>query len=109
MKSFVQVMTATKTKEQARVIARHLVGKKLAACVQITGPVESLYAWKGKVEKAREWLCLVKTRDNLFPRVESAIKTLHPYEIPEIIAVPMIKVGKDYRQWMENTLADKPR
>lgn len=109
MMAFIQIMTTTENEEQAQTIARHLVDKKLAACVQIMGPVESLYSWKGKVEKAREWLCLIKTREDLFPGVESAIKKLHSYEAPEIIAIPIIKVGKDYRKWMENTLADKPR
>ena len=106
--AFIQMMTTTETKEQAQTIARHLVDKKLAACVQITGPVESLYSWKGKIEKAREWLCLIKTREDLFPKIESAIKELHTYETPEIIAVPMIKVGKDYRKWMQKSLTEKP-
>jgi len=104
--AFIQVMTATETKEQAQTIARHLVEGKLAACVQITGPMESIYRWKGKVETSREWLCLIKTTETLFPQVEAAIKKLHAYETPEIIAIPIIKGHQEYLQWMDETLAD---
>jgi len=106
MMAFIQVMTATETKEQAQTIARHLVEGKLAACVQITGPMESIYRWKGKVETSREWLCLIKTTETLFPQVEAAIKKLHAYETPEIIAIPIIKGHQEYLQWMDETLAD---
>lgn len=109
MISYIQVMTTTETKEQAEAIARYLVEEKLAACVQITGAVESTYRWKGKIECTREWLCLIKTREDLFLKVESAIKKLHSYETPEIIAVPIVKGSKDYFKWMDDILADSPR
>ena len=102
--SFIQVMTTTETKEQAQVIAKHLVEAKLAACVQITGQIESIYHWKGKVENAQEWLCLIKTQDDLYNKVEAAIKSLHPYETPEIIAVPIVKGSKEYLKWMDYEL-----
>ncbi len=107
MKSFIQITTATETKEQAQKIARHLVEKKLAACVQISGPIESTYHWKGKVETASEWLCLIKTRESLFKKVEAAIKKLHPYETPEIIAVPIIKGSKEYLKWLDAETENK--
>jgi len=84
------------------------VEEKLAACVQITGPIESTYRWKGNVENASEFLCLIKTREDFFLKVESAIKNMHPYEVPEIIAVPIIKGSKEYLQWLEETLAENP-
>ena len=62
MNTYIQVTTTTETMEQAEKIARHLVETKLAACVQITGPIKSIYRWKGKVETTDEWLCLIKTR-----------------------------------------------
>lgn len=104
MTGFIQVMTTVETKEQAQSIARHLVEEKLAACVQITGAVESTYRWAGKIETAREYLCLIKTRKDLFTRVESAIKKLHSYETPEIIAVPIINESKEYLKWLDESL-----
>ena len=101
---FIQVITTTETKEQAMAIARHLVEEKLAACVQICGPMESIYRWKGKIEMAPEFLCLVKTREDLFPQVEAAIKKLHSYETPEIIAVPIVRGSTEYMTWLDDEL-----
>jgi periplasmic divalent cation tolerance protein len=105
MKSYIQISTTTETKEQAESIAQYLVEQNLAACVQITGPITSIYRWKGKVENAQEWLCLIKTRDELFEKVEAAIKKLHPYETPEIIAVPVVKGSKEYLNWLNYELS----
>jgi periplasmic divalent cation tolerance protein len=100
MKSYIQISTTTETKEQAQKIAQYLVEAKLAACVQITGPITSIYRWKGKVENAQEWFCLIKTTDDLYNKVEAAIKDLHTYETPEIIAVPIVKGSKEYLNWI---------
>ena len=107
MKSYIQVTTTTKTKEQAQTIAQHLVESRLAACVQITGPVTSIYRWKGKVENAREWLCVIKTTNELYLAVEAAIKRLHSYETPEIVAVPIVKGSKEYLQWIQEEKGNK--
>lgn len=107
MKSYIQITTTTETKEQAENIAQHLVEAKLAACVQIVGPITSIYRWKGKVENAPEWLCLIKTKDELFNKVETAIKNLHHYETTEIIAVPIIKGSKKYLKWIDDELENK--
>ena len=107
MKTYLQVTTTTETKEEAQKIAQYLVDTKLAACVQITGPITSIYRWKGKVENAQEWLCLIKTQDDLYDKVEAAIKKLHPYETPEIIAVPIVKGSKEYLKWIDNELENK--
>jgi periplasmic divalent cation tolerance protein len=104
MKSYIQVMTTTETRQQAQAIAQHLVAEKLAACVQITGPIASIYRWKGKMENAQEWLCLIKTREELYDKVENAIKKLHSYETPEIIAVPIIKGSSEYLSWLDDVL-----
>jgi len=76
----IQVLTTTDRKEDAERIARALVDRRLAGCVQILGPVVSTYRWQGKVERAEEWLCFVKTRQDLYGAVEEAIKAnhLHP-------------------------------
>ena len=104
METFIQVMTTTETKEQAQAIARYLVEEKLAACVQITDAIESTYFWKGNLECSREYCCLIKTRKGLFPQVEDAIKKLHSYETPEIIAVPIVHGSKEYLQWLDESL-----
>ena len=109
MKSYIQITTTTETKEQAENIAQHLVEAKLAACVQIVGPITSIYRWRGKVENAQEWLCLIKTQDDLYNKVEVAIKNQHPYETPEIIAVPIVKGSKEYLQWISEETENKTK
>ena len=104
MKSYIQISTTTETKEEAQKIAQYLVEQKLAACVQITGQITSIYRWKRKVETANEWLCLIKTRDNLFNKVEAAIKKMHSYETPEIVAMPIVKSSKEYLSWIDDQL-----
>lgn len=107
MKSYIQISTTTETKKDAQKIAQYLVEQKLAACVQITGPIKSIYRWKGKVETASEWLCLIKTRESFFNKIEAAIKKLHPYETPEIIAVPIVKGSREYLNWLDNETKNK--
>ena len=107
MKSYIQISTTTETKEEAQKIAQFLVEQKLAACVQITGPIESTYRWRGNIETADEWLCLIKTREVLFNKVQAAIKTLHSYETPEIIAVPIVKGRKEYLNWLDDETENK--
>jgi len=102
MNTYIQVTTTTETKEQAQKIAQYLVEQKIAACVQITGPITSIYRWKGKVENTQEWLCLIKTQDNLYNKVEAAIKSQHSYETPEIIALPIVKGSKEYLNWLDD-------
>ena len=102
--SFIQVISTTDRKELAQAIAGRLVEEGLAACVQITGSIESVYKWKGKVESAEEYLCLIKTRASLFDRVASVIRGLHSYETPEIIAVELTAISDDYRRWLDESL-----
>ena len=104
MESFLQVITTTESKEEAKIIAHHLVGEKLAACAQILGPITSTYRWKGKVETAEEWLCLIKTREGLYKELEKAIMSLHSYETPEIIALPITNGSPGYLNWLENEI-----
>jgi periplasmic divalent cation tolerance protein len=104
MENYIQVITTTAKKVDAEKIAASLVEKRLAACVQIVGPVQSTYRWEGKVEQAEEWQCLIKSRQDLFPELEQAIKKIHPYEIPEIIALTITAGSNDYRQWLRDEL-----
>lgn len=101
MDTFIQVTTTAEKREDADHIARVLVEKRLAGCVQVLGPITSVYRWKGKVETAGEWLCLIKSRQELYGAVEATIRSLHPYETPEIIAMPVIAGSCDYLRWLE--------
>ncbi len=87
MQEFIQVVTTISSQADARRIADALVQQRLAGCVQIVGPIESLYRWEGKIETATEWQCWIKTRKSHYKAVEQAIHKLHPYEVPEILAV----------------------
>lgn len=95
----VLVTTTLPTEEAAEILATQLVEEKLAACVQIAGPIESTYLWEGAIERAEEWYCHCKApaekRDALIAR----IKELHPYEIPEIVAVRADAVHPSYLEW----------
>lgn len=108
MPEAIQVMTTTDKEADAEKIAQALVEQRLAACVQILGPIRSTYRWQGKIESAHEWLCLVKTRRDLYPQVEQAIKAIHPYETPEILALPVIAGNPDYLQWLDDSTTPEP-
>jgi periplasmic divalent cation tolerance protein len=98
--SFIQTVTTTSRRDVARRIARALIDRRLAACVQIVGPVESIYRWQGRVETAREWLCLIKTTRARFREVAAAVEALHPYDTPEIIALPIAAGSQHYLEWL---------
>ena len=104
MESHIQVVTTTDKKEDAEKIALSLVERKLAACVQIVGPITSIYRWKGNIETAEEWQCVIKSRKDLYEEIETAIKAIHPYEVPEIIAVPIVAGSGDYLEWLRGEL-----
>jgi len=102
---FIQIITTTDDERLARRIADSLVDKRLAACVQILGPITSVYRWKGKMETAREWQCLVKTSHDRYGAVEATIKAIHSYETPEIIALPIAAGSREYLEWLRDELA----
>ncbi len=97
---FIQVTTTASNRDEAERIAAALVDRRLAGCVQIIGPIHSVYRWHGQVERAQEWLCLVKTTRDAWPAVESAIRELHSYECPEVIASPVTDGSADYLRWL---------
>ena len=104
MTAAIQVVTTTDKEEEAASLARMLVERRLAACVQIVGPVMSVYHWQGRVEETREWQCLIKTRKDLFAAVAAAIKAVHSYETPEIIAIPIVAGDPEYLAWLHQEL-----
>lgn len=100
MEEYLQVFTTLEKREDAARIAKEVVEKRLAACAQVIGPITSSYWWEGRVETAEEWLCLMKTGKSLYPRLEKALKGVHPYEVPEIVAVPIVAGNADYLSWL---------
>jgi len=98
----VQVITTVASAEEARRIAAALVEERLAACVQIVGPIESIYRWQGKVETATEWQCWIKTRRQHYDSVEAAVRRLHSYQLPEILAMPIIAGSEAYLKWLSD-------
>ena len=104
MSGYVQILTTVPNKKIAEKIARMLVEKRLAACVQIIGPIASVYRWKGKSERAREYLLIAKTRSSLYPKIEKAIRALHSYKVPEIIAVPITRGLPPYLRWLDEAV-----
>lgn len=100
MSDYYQVATTTETEDDAKKIAATVVEKRLAACAQIVGPISSTYWWKDKIETAGEWLCLMKTRRDRYEALEQAIREIHPYEEPEIIATPIVAGSQGYLGWL---------
>jgi len=101
---YIQIFTTAGSKTEAEKIAKLLVTKKLAACVQIVGSIKSFYRWKGKIESAKEWLCIIKSETGKYSAIEKAIKPIHSYETPEIIAMPISTGSKDYLSWLREGL-----
>lgn len=100
MKPVVQIVTTTGTRRDAEKIAGMLIERKLAGCVQIVGPIQSIYRWKDRIESAEEWQCQIKTRGSLYADVEAAVKASHPYETPEIMALPILQISREYLAWL---------
>ena len=104
MASYIQVVTTVDKREFAAVIAKQLVEEGLAACVQVVGPVESTYRWKGAVEQSQEWQCLIKTERRHWEELQKRIGELHPYELPEIVALPIQYGSTPYLNWIDEQL-----
>lgn len=107
MVKYIQVFTTTESKVDAEIIAKDLVMMRLAGCVQIIGPIVSTFWWEGNVEKTEEWICFIKSKKDLYDELETAIKRLHPYKNPEIIAIPIVAGNQEYLKWLGNELKTK--
>ena len=101
------VFTTAGSKEEARKIAHALVERKLAACVNVVPQVESVYRWKGKVERAEEWLLIVKTTAQNVDAVCNAIKELNSYDLPECVAIAVEDGSEEYLKWLGKTAREK--
>jgi periplasmic divalent cation tolerance protein len=99
------VLTTVASEAEAEKIGATLVERHLAACVQTIGPITSRYRWQGKIEQAEEWQCLAKTEASRYPEVEEAIREIHSYEEPEILATPVLAGSKGYLDWISENVA----
>ena len=102
---FQLVMTTAGSEEQARAIAQALVERRLAACVTIITQACSVYRWEGSVQEEHEKLLLIKSSERLFPLLRDAIRELHSYEVPEILALSIQSGDEPYLDWLSSSLA----
>ncbi len=98
------VLTTSGNKEEAEKIAKTLVERQLAACVNIVGPITSIYRWKGKIETSDEFMLLIKTTEDAFEPLKSAIRELHSYELPEVIELGISRGEGKYLGWIEKSV-----
>jgi periplasmic divalent cation tolerance protein len=101
-----QVTTTLPDRALAERVAAELVEARLAACAQIVGPVASTYRWQGTVEAAEEWYCHLKTTEPRLPALRERLRRLHPYEVPEIIAVPILDGDPAYLEWIRDSVRE---
>ena len=101
-KSYIVILITAKDQEEAQKIAKALVKRRQAACVNIVPAVNSYFWWKDKLEATDESLLIVKTRESLLPEVIKSVKKIHSYRLPEIIALPIIGGSRDYLEWIDS-------
>jgi periplasmic divalent cation tolerance protein len=102
MTDYVVILVTAGSESEAETIARTLVEERLAACVNVISPIRSLYRWEGKVTDDREWLLLIKTRAEYFSTAEARVKALHSYQVPEVIALPIVAGAETYLGWLRD-------
>jgi periplasmic divalent cation tolerance protein len=102
------VLVTYGSEEEALKIANALVEGRLAACVNLTSPVRSIYRWEGKIWDEKEWLLIIKTQKDRFEDLEKKVKSLHSYSVPEIVSLPIVEGSSSYLDWIrENTKSGK--
>ncbi len=102
------VLTTVGLKEVAEKLAHELVGRRLAACVNIVGPIRSVYRWKQKIENEQEYLLLIKTTAERAAQLQSAFKDLHPYELPECMELALHGGSEAYLAWLAEEAKEQP-
>ncbi len=103
---YLLVITTVDNEEAARTLADIVLGRRLAACIQIIGPMTSMYWWQGKQETAREWQLVMKTRDDRYAELERCILDHHPYDCPEIVATAIQRGSTAYLRWLDDEVGD---
>jgi periplasmic divalent cation tolerance protein len=102
---YIVIFVTAKDKKEASTMAKGLLEVKLIACANILDGVQSLFWWQGKIDSSKEVLLILKTKNNLFKKVVSKVKSLHSYQKPEIIALPIINGSEDYLNWINTSCA----
>jgi periplasmic divalent cation tolerance protein len=102
MTNYVQLITTMARRDEAEQMAQSVVDAHLAACVQIVGPITSVYRWQGKVETDEEWQCVMKSRQDVLPRLVEAVRRMHPYQVPEILVLPILWGSPEYLAWVDS-------
>jgi len=98
------ILVTAASRRECLKIAKHLVEARLAACVNITSGIESVYRWEGKLNRDKEYLMLIKSTRALFPEIEHAISQIHSYHTPEVICLPIIDGSLNYLQWLSDSV-----
>jgi periplasmic divalent cation tolerance protein len=98
------VLSACDSEESAAALARTLVEQRLAACVNIVPGARSIYRWQGKIEDTTEWLLIIKSRRDLFAQLREAIAKTHSYEVPEVLALPVVDGSEAYLAWLDREI-----
>jgi periplasmic divalent cation tolerance protein len=98
------VLSTCDSEEQAALLAGHLVEQRLAACVNILPHVRSIYRWNERVQDSGEWMLVIKSRRDLFVALRAEIEKMHSYEVPEMIALPVVEGSEAYLGWLDHEL-----
>ena len=101
---YIVVLITASKKQEAEAIARGLIKNKLAACVNMVRGIDSLFWWKGKVDRARETLLIAKTKKSKFKKLAAFVRSVHSYTVPEIIALPIVSGNNDYLAWIDESV-----
>ncbi len=104
MTEFIQVFITVNDREKSGEIAEILLEKKLAGCVQISGPLRSVYRWQGNILEDQEWMLIAKSDKDHYSELEKEVRRIHPYEVPEILAVPVWDGNSSYLNWLRDEL-----
>jgi periplasmic divalent cation tolerance protein len=103
MSEYIQIFVSFPSKSSAGKISKQLLKERLVACIQIF-PINSAFWWQGKIENAKEWLCIIKTKKRAYKKIEKLIKQLHSYSVPEIISFEVQDGNKDYLKWISEVV-----
>jgi periplasmic divalent cation tolerance protein len=106
MQKYIVIFVTTNSSASAETIGEKLVENNLVACVNIVPKVKSIFRWKGKLEKSNEILLVLKTKSALFDKIVKQVKEIHPYEVPEIIGLPIICGNRKYLDWIEREVEE---
>lgn len=104
MVEFIVIETTFPSKVESENICRQLLQVKLAACIQLTGPIESTYLWQGKIETSQEWRCSIKAKSSNLDEISELLHKLHPYDVPEFVVFDITQTSPKYAAWLRGNL-----